>query len=252
MSVTSVNSDTQGKWALKLTEHDLRTACSLRLIPGVEVNAQGPDCWIRGPGRTPALTKLLLALPALLRLDQGPDGKWRQNGSRFPDSSVPQDGWLPMSEFIDPTMPRPRISSPTRLTCPLRLVRDPSEVRPTLLQISTHTWNQWVAEVSRIRLKPLTIAWDGADRVLVRGWPLPPLSGTRWAFHGNVAVPAGYSWMPKVSLGVLERMFEASGERVSIWMPEGPFLRLHGECFVPASRVLGNHESFPTEARHAW
>ena len=87
-----------------------------------------------------------------------------------------------------------------------------------------------------MRLDRLQFAAAVDGRVLVRGKPQPPLPGQRFIIYSGVAVPAGFTWQPAVSPGVLARRFAVSGEALVLWNKDGTITRLQGEQFIPVSR----------------
>jgi hypothetical protein len=87
---------------------------------------------------------------------------------------------------------------------------------------------------------------DNNGCVLVQGSPVPPLPGKRFVVHGNIAVPAGFAWMPAVSTSVLLRLFGGAESSLILWEEQGRFTRLSAEQFVPVTRaaVKATSEAF--------
>jgi hypothetical protein len=259
-------------WAIRLARQDAAALAGLRLIPALEVGEDGATIWLRSKSADENLSAKLAGLPALARYEWLPSNQLRAIDQRIPSTQLPSLRWQPIIEWLKveaPTAALPGIldlqngrsaASESRLEpakagtpCaespairpfgaetnnlePLTLVRSSIEQEPELLLTTIDEFKGFAKTAAQVRLDRLQFAANADGSVLVRGLPLPPLPGARFALHGVVAVPAGYSWQPAVSAEVLASRFGISGDTLILWYEDGTFTRLHSEQFVPASR----------------
>jgi hypothetical protein len=239
-------------WAIQLARQDAAALAALRLIPGVEVGEDGATIWLRSKTADENLSAKLAGLPALARYEWLASNQLRAMDQRIPSTQLPNLRWLPITEWLKVEAPTaalpgildlPAASKPsedgqpaTFNLQPLTLVRSSIENEPELLLTTIDEFTRFAEAAPQVRLDRLQFAANADGSVLVRGLPLPPLPGKRFALHGAVAVPAGYSWHPAVSAEVLASRFGITGDTLILWYDDGTFTRLHSEQFVPASR----------------
>jgi hypothetical protein len=118
----------------------------------------------------------------------------------------------------------------------LRLARTAREMTPNLLITDFSSWAGFALTAGVIRLSPLRFAVNETGRVLVHGQPLPPLPGRRFVEQNQIAVPAGLTWQPEVSVEVVRRLFHVNNDTLVVWEGDESFIRLHSEQWVPATR----------------
>jgi hypothetical protein len=229
-------------WVIRLARQDASSLAGLRLIPNVEVGEDDTTIWLRVKTADESLAPKLAGLPARERYEWLPSNALRAMDARIPSAQLPNVHWRPIAEWLKveaPTAALPGILNLQPSTFNLQrltLVRSSVELEPELLLTSIEEFNRFAETAAQVRLDRLQFAANAEGSVLVRGRPLPPLSGKRFVLHGPVAVPAGYSWQPAVSAEVLASSFGVSGDTLILWSADGTFTRLYGEQFVPASR----------------
>ena len=223
-------------WALCLAREDAGALAALRLMPGVEVAEAGQEIWLRGPPGDERLAAKLSALPAGARYERLAQDQLRLIDRRIPARRLPVLSWRPLPAWLRVELPAAALPGIKPAPVPLRLTRSSDEREPGLLLTGLDEFWRFAEQAARVRLEPLQFAADADGQVLVRGRPLPPLPGRRFAVHAGVAVPAGLTWQPAVSPEVLGRCFGVSGDALVLWSEDGTITRLHGEQFVPATR----------------
>ena len=169
-------------------------------------------------------------------IDRSAPGELRKIGHRIPGGSLPSLAWQPLEKWLQVEISTLALPGNPPSPVALRLVRSSREEDPELLLVDLPALAQFVAMAPLVRLARLHYAVDDSGQALVRGRPLPPLSGRRFVLHGSVAVPAGFAWEPAVGVDVLERCFGATGGALVVWNEDGTITRLHTEQFVPVSR----------------
>ena len=168
--------------------------------------------------------------------DRFSSAQLRQVGHRIPGGNLPNLQWQPLEKWLQVEISTLALPGNPPNPIALQLVRSTREQEPELLLVDLPVLAQFVAVAPLVRLARLNYAVDEAGHTLVRGRPLPPLSGRRFVLHGSVAIPAGFSWEPAVGVDVLERCFGATGGALVVWNEDGTITRLHNEQFVPVSR----------------
>jgi hypothetical protein len=223
-------------WVICLAMEDATTLAAWRLVPGIDVAQAGPALWLRGQHGDEILEAKLAALPARARYDLLTANQLRLAGHRVPSARLPELRWQPLSTWLQVELPVAGLPAINPASTPLRLVRSGEECESELLLTTLAEFKPFAMRTAQVRLARLQFAAAPDGRVLVRGIPLPPLPGRRFALHQGVAVPAGFAWRPTVSAEVLARRFGVTGDALVLWNEDGTITRLHGEQFVPATR----------------
>lgn len=223
-------------WAICLAREDGNTLAVLRLAGGIEVGEDGEWIWLRGRRTDERLEAKLSALPARERYEWLPSNQLRQFGRRIPTARLPDLHWQPLAAWLRVEMPVAAIPATLPKSVRLRLVRCSREQEPELLLTGLDELGRFAAAAALVRLERVQFAASLCGEALVRGRPLPPLPGRRFALHAGVAVPAGFAWEPAVRAEVLARRFGISGDALVVWNEDGSVTRLHAEQFVPLTR----------------
>jgi len=223
-------------WALYIAKEDSATLTALRLANGIEVAENDDQIWLRGKGGGETLEPKLAALPALERFVWLDLDKLCRIDQRVPSRRLPEFPWKPINAWSAVRFPLAAFPADLPPKVSLRLVRSYEEQRPALLITSISEFASFIANAAIIRLNPLRFAANANGEVIIRGHPLPPLPGRQFVLHGRVAVPAGLSWQPAVSVELLERAFSVSGDAMILWHEDGAITRLHAEQFFSVTR----------------
>jgi hypothetical protein len=246
--VAVVESMTNFPWSICLAREDAGSLATLRLTSGIEVGDHGATVWLRGQRGDEKLEAKLSALPARARYEWLSSNQLRRIDQRIPTDSFPVVPWQSLNTWLQVEMPSAAIPAEPPLSVPLRLVRSNVEQEPELLLTRLDDLIRFASMAAQVRLERLQFAANGTAEVLVRGRPLPPVPGRRFVLHGSVAVPAGFSWEPKVSADVLIRRFAVSSDALVVWNEDHTITRLHSEQFVPLSRSALRATQQETEA----
>ena len=235
-------------WVIRLSRNEASTLAGLRLRSGLEVLESADDIWLRGKSSDEELAAKLSAVPAVARYEWLPDDRLRPLGKLIPAATLPATSWQPLKTWLQVAFPPAAnlAMEPSRVA--LQLIRSAVEQEPTVLLTDISEWSRYSRTAAKVRLERLRFAVDHTGRVLIQGNPLPPLPGKRFAIHGGIAVPAGFSWAPGVSPAVLLRLFGGTESSLIIWEEQGTITRLSAEQFVPASRaaVKATQQAFVT------
>ena len=237
-------------WVICLLEKDASALASLRLIQGLEAGAENQFVWLRGQRGDEGLGRRLSALPAHGRFEWLPDDRLRRLERRIPSERLPPLRWQPLNIWLQVQFPTGAMPASEPKPVSLQLVRSAEERDAELLVTRLDEWVQFARQAPLVRLDRLQFAVDASGRVLVRGKPLPPLPGGRFVLHGNIAVPAGFTWQPAVGQDVLIRAFGIGSDALALWEENGTIAPLHLEQFVPATRsaVRATHLAFAASA----
>ena len=223
-------------WAIYIAKEDSATLTMLRLTNGIEVAEAGDQIWLRGKGGNETLEPKLAVLPALERFELLDRNKLRRIDQRVPSRQLPQLAWKPINAWSEVRFPLAAFPADLPSKVSLQLVRSFDEHEPALLLSSIADFASFSASAAAIRLNPLRCAANASGEVLIRGNPLPPLSGRRFVLHGRVAISTGFTWQPAVSVELLERAFNVSGDAMILWHEDGAITRLHAEQFISVTR----------------
>lgn len=223
-------------WAICLAHEDAASLGTLRLADSIEVAEHGGTIWLRGKPADERLAVKLHALPGRERYECLSSGQLRRIDQRIPTTRLPAAQWQPLSTWLRVALPDSAYPAEPPRAVSLRLVRSTSEREAELLLTTLEELASFAAKAPEVRLARLQFAANANRSALVRGQPLPPLPGERYALHGGVAVPAGFSWKPEVGADVLARRLGASADALVLWNTDGSITRLHSEQFVPLSR----------------
>jgi hypothetical protein len=220
---------------------------ALRLASEIEVGEHGATVWVRGQRGDEKLEAKLSALPARARYEWLSSNQLRPIDQRIPIGGFPPVQWQSLNSWLQVEMPSAAIPAEPPRPVSLRLIRSIDEREPELLLTRVDELIGFASMAAQVRLERLQFAANGNGEVLVRGRPLPPVPGRRFVLHGSVAVPAGFSWEPKVSADVLMRRFAVSSDALVVWNEDNTITRLHSEQFVSLSRSALRTTQQPTE-----
>lgn len=223
-------------WAIRLARANAAALASLRLHSVIEVAEHGDGIWIRGASCDDGLEPLLRSLPADARFVWGDGDVLRAHGSRIPSMRLPSLRWRPLSDWLQVTLPAVQAAFPGHRRVSLQLVRTTEEQEINLLTTPLEQWRSYAMEAPEVRLSKLRFAVSSEGTAAIWGRPCPPISGLRWVERRGIAVPAGFSWSPRVSDEVVRRAFALDEGTVMLWHEDSRISRIREEQFVEATR----------------
>ncbi len=220
----------------RLQRDDSARLAQVRHLSGLEVCESENSLWLRAEEPSEAFQMTLARLPAKQSTVQ-PDGQLIERGRRVPRGRLPEQRWIPLTEWIQVSLPPAGFGGKAPEPVPLHMTRDHCENEAGMLLTTFHAWHQFATAAAQVRLQGLTFAVDDGQRVVVRGTPLPPLKGLRYVMHGAIAVEAGWTWQPAVSADVLANVMQLSSSQVSLLHSDGNWSVLAEDDFVRATRA---------------
>lgn len=224
------------RWAASIPLE--RSADVLRLwkASGVEVCAVGDRLWLRGERFSESLDRDLRSLLGSNRFDVDDDGLITPHAATLPVEHVPPGPWRPLGEWFRLVPPPRHFSARTDGRFTLRM--EPSEVpRPTnLLVTPLAMWCDYAASAPRVRLERWSFAASDDGRAIIHGSPLPPLAGSHYVETEGIAAPAGWTWAPRLDVGVLRQAFELTDGDIVLLATDGSYELIESHNFVGATR----------------
>jgi hypothetical protein len=212
-------------------------AAALRLRTDVSAAEDGDWLWLRGDDLDEALDLELRKLPGAIRHLVGPTDAVTEVGRRLPTGELPDDlRWAPLSSWAA-VQPQPAAlsgESPPRV--PLRLRRVDHEEPATILVTTVQAFADYAIAVPLIRLRPLRVAAASDGRAVLRGDPLPPLPGRRYAERDGIAAPCGFAFVPPVEPTVIASLLDLSPDDLALFHEDGSYERIDATSFARASR----------------
>ncbi|MBI3890754.1 MAG: hypothetical protein HY303_04415 [Candidatus Wallbacteria bacterium] len=222
---------------MKLPSCEAATAASLRLVPQVEVCEAAGEIWLRGPRLDDALAALIGRLPGALRYDVGEDGALTRAGRRLPSGRLPERKWILLRNWL--VLKLQRVSPPGQPKDKTRVLieRGGPELPARVLLTELSAWSDWARTAPAARLAPLLFAASASGEVLVWGHPLPPIRGARHSEHEKLAVPCGFTWVPRIDASILREAAGAAPGDLLLLGEDGRCEVVEVEAFVQATRA---------------
>ncbi|HVX12582.1 MAG TPA: hypothetical protein VHC22_15480 [Pirellulales bacterium] len=225
----------KGTTIVRIGREHVRHVARLRGIAGLEAAEAGDTVWLRSSANDESLNQLLAGLGGerFELLDGERLVPWQ---ARVPTERLPPLRWTSIAKWA--TIALPIAALPGRLVPrqPLRVVRGGAERPSAALLTVWRCWFDYATTAPEIRLRPLAFALAEDGRVLIRGTPLPPLSGQPYAVDRGVAVPCGWSLSPALESAIVCEVLGLAEGDIALFATDGTFERIAGEHFVRASR----------------
>jgi hypothetical protein len=226
-----------GGWAVRLPRESAHAAAALRLRSGVLAAGVDDAVWLRGDRLANGLELELRKLPGGERFDLAPDGTLTPRGARIPTGTLPAGAtWQPLATFVTVTPQPAALAGQLSRRAALRLVRANVEQPASVLETTLPEWTNYATAAPLVRLRPLRFAAAADGRVVVRGAPLPPLSGRRYVEHEGVAVPAGFVLEPALDATSIRALLGIDADALALFDEDGRWERADANDFVRASR----------------
>lgn len=223
-------------WMALLGEHRLVATAGLRKDSAVRVgrDANHPNClWLRGPEINPRV--LALPFAEFYQFDES-GKKLIPLGSSLPVRSVPELEWKTLSDALVPEKLPSRLPVSTIREVPITRVRAREVLSANLIRVSAEQWCDFANAAADIRLKPLSFAASIEGDVIVRGSPLPSMSGDRLVEINGIATELGYTWSPAISTDILRKYLGLAGKDLAILLSSGLWEKIEAANFISATR----------------
>lgn len=223
-------------WAAAIPLDQALGAAPLRKQSDVEVCVADDLLWLRGSSWTDTLDRDLRKVLGAERfhcLENNQTARW---GCTLASGLLPQGPWTPLIQWLQPIAPPTILPAKIAQRAPLRLVRSSAERAADLLVVDFPVWREYAVSAPQIRLNLLSFAVSGDFRALVRGIPLPPLPGARYAEMKGVAVPLGWSWSPAIDAEIVRQVLGLAEHDIALITLEGVCEIVSSDDFVRATR----------------
>jgi hypothetical protein len=222
-------------WAARFPEAEFMSAGALRLFPEVQAGEQAGDVWLRGPMGDEALVRAVRKLPGAIRYKLHDDGQLFPWEGRLPCGRIPRMAWAPFAEWLVCEPQAAALAGEVARRAAFRVVRTAGEREATVLVTDLDTWVAFSLRAAAVRLRPLSFAVAADRRTVVRGRPLPPIQGVRYAERDGIAVPCGFEIWPPLG-GLLLQLLQLAPGDLALFDVAGTYEPIRGEHFVAATR----------------
>jgi hypothetical protein len=223
-------------WAARLARDAAGALDALRLAPGLELLATDGDLWLRARDPDAETLAQLRTVPWSESYTVLADGSLRPAGRFLPEGSLPGGEWQPLTTALAPTLPSPAFTASRPAGVPLQLIEAREWFAPNLVITSPEAWGAFVETTAEVRLARLRFAQTD-DEVVVRGDPLPALSGEHFVENAGVAIPVDTSFSPAVSAATVRAALGLGAGDLAVWKRSGEIARIPREAWLPADRA---------------
>ena len=222
-------------WAAEIAREHARELGRLRLLPGVELGETKSSYWVRGTSPIEEARLALLTIPhaQLYHIDRSGLRPW---GHRLLAKPLPALTFTPLAKAIRPSLPIASYPSAQVPRVPLTLVRSDVEQQSVFLETTLTHWSEYAASAPKVRLDQWAFAVSAEGRVLVRGQPLPSLSGQQYWESDGVAIPVGWTCSPAITGSALSKLVGRATGEIVLLDEKGSVESIPADVFVRASR----------------
>jgi hypothetical protein len=193
--------------------------------------------WLRGEELGDELDLELRKVAGARRHTVDGEGRFTEVGHRIPAGTLPNDGWSLLSAWLAPGPQPAALAGDVPQRVVLRVERAGVERPASVLMTDAEAWAAYAGRAPAARLRPLTFAACADGRVVVRGAPLPPVPGRRYAEREGVAVPCGYAWSPPVEPAVVRQVLRLGAGDLALFAEDGTYERVDAAHFTRATRA---------------
>jgi len=229
-------------WAAFAPRASADAIARLPRLSGLAICEVDDELWLRGKSLDESLERQLALIPGGRQFELLADGQLIPRGKTVPRGRLPEGHWALLADWLDGVLSLPKIvhvpDRPERIqqTIPLRLVRCGVARESALLETSLAAFSAYIATAPQWRIDRWSFAASSDGVALVRGTPLPTLSGVQWAVDQGLFVPAGYCWEPDVESEVVRQSLKLEPGDTALLRPDGTWERIAADSWVRCTR----------------
>lgn len=219
------------EWAARLAPGGVASLDALRLCAGIECCEHDGELWLRGADEMPR------TVPWTWRYEIHDGTLLREPGHILPCGTLPAGEWRSLAEafrLLVPLRSRAGIAPPP---ITLSLVRCGECHEPAMIEISARDWLAFAETAPAVRLAALRFARTDSGRVFIAGAPLPALPCARFTVREGIAVPAGFTWSPRVTAATVRSALRLEEAEMAVFFHGGTCLRIPARAWISASRA---------------
>ena len=231
-----MSSERPARWALRLPAASAHAVGLLRLRPGILVTEAGDWLWLRGDGLDDELDLELRKVPGAVRFTVGDDDAVTEFGRRLPADVLPGSQWSELSAWLAPFPQPAALPGVLSAKAPLSIVRGAVELPATVLVTTVIAVAEYATSAAAVRLNRLQLAAAADGRAVLRGDPLPPLPGRRYADEDGVAVPCGFALVPQLGAAALRALLGLGDGDLALFHEDGTYEHVAASSFTRATR----------------
>ena len=235
-------------WAVSIPKTSAPFLVPMKRFSNVRVAEVDERIWLQGE---PSSQKERLEVEACLqqisgatRFDRLVDGQLVPSGNTLPSSRLPElsgDDWVLLNDWITFRLPDASLPGMIDDHAKIEIVRRDSSLanqtqQPTILLCHIKELVAWANRASEHRIGRLAFACSTQGVVVVRGTPLPSLRGKTLVDYEGVAVEAGHSWWPAVSIATLKEILCVNDSQLLLCQAGKEFQAIELGDFVTATR----------------
>ena len=223
-------------WAVWLSAQALSSLGPLRLRPGLQILADDEGYWLQGAALTPELDLTLRTIPGATRFTIDAERRLIPVDGRVPSQVLPIGKWVALSSFLTLESPTTKVSPTSSLKVDWVLERSEHERPASVLMLPLSVWAGYAEHAPNVRLNALRMCVSDDARVVLRGFPLPPLRGSWYVEEGGVALPLGWSLVPFAEPEFWRTVFGSTPGDLVLLEADGTYEFLPAAGFQTATR----------------
>jgi hypothetical protein len=172
-------------------------------------------------------------------------------GETIASRAVPTLNWISINNAIELRLPAAIYAGRLQAVAPVtwRLERSSNERPAGAALFTAQDLAQWASLVPAVRLKPLRFCFVSPASpsseptplersfFFVVGTPLPSIPCQFFCRYERVFIPAGFEWVPKLDITLVQKSFGLTGNQWLIWLESSEWTIIGDEMLVPMTRA---------------
>lgn len=202
-----------------------------RARAGWRICEEAGGLWLRCPAED---SDAAAALPCLgrYRLD-GSGERLIPAGGTLPVVASPGGPWVKLADWLTPKPPSSVLPGRVARRLVVRLSRSGVEQPAATVLTDLRTLTTWAESASRVRMRELKFAASSDGRVLVRGTPLPAVSGLAFYVRGALLLPCGWELVAPLRADWVERSLSLPKDATALLHDDARVEVISQEGFAP-------------------